>query len=305
MTNRRPYRLAAIVAGAGLLASCTSGGAEEETTPTTADETTASTADGYAIAYESPTAEDFNKLLTPTEGLTNLKQAEILNVDNGTSGAGGSESSALVISFEMESHYCFGVQTAVTESDNEVIIEILTGQLPSIDPTSCEYGIYPYTTEIALSAPVGERTIVPAEPREPAELATPDGETSTGGINDSTPTDGTTATTDGTGDSGTDNTDGGDNTGDENAGGDTTAQTTVTTAATPPNEQTGTPTPVNGAASLIGKFVEEGVEWALDNGLEWRVLTFDGVPFAEETPFNPERISFVVEADRIVRYEWS
>ena len=319
MSNRRPYRLAVVIAGAGLLASCTSGGEAEETSQTTVEETTESTAEDFVIAYESPTADDFNKLLVSRDDLVGLQQAEILNVENGADTPDG-DSSSLVVSFEMESHYCFGVQTNVTESDNELIIEVLTGQLPDVDSSACEYGIYPYTTEVALQAPVGERTITPAEPREPTELAEPDESTSTGGISDSTTSsdpDASSGDTTSGGETGAGDTTTGDTTTGDTGTGDTTAstspestteqptdETTVTTVITPPNEQSGA-APVPGASNLIGMYVEDGVEWALDNGLEWRVLSFDGVPFAEASPNNPERISFVVEADIIVSLEWS
>lgn len=60
------------------------------------------------------------------------------------------------------------------------------------------------------------------------------------------------------------------------------------------------------ADSLIGRRIEEGVEWAMSHDIEWRLLSYDGEPSRgfDDTP-NPERISFTVERDMIVAYEWS
>jgi len=276
----------ALAAGALLVAACTSDGSESATPDTeqgsvvdTGTDSEAGT--DYAIAFDNPTSEDFNRLLPSEDDLLDLQPAAILNVEGDLET--GDDPTSLIVSFEMESHHCYGVQAEVTESANEVIIEILTGLRAGIESASCAYGIYPYTTAVPLETPLGDRTIVPAELREPeVEVAgvttgsqppvtVPDG---SGQDPTTTDTDPATTSPDGTG------------------------------ATTPPGEREGNPPPVVGA-HLVGQFVEDGVEWAIDQGIVWRVISFDGVPYAEESPDDPNRISFVVERDRIVSVAWS
>ena len=38
---------------------------------------------------------------------------------------------------------------------------------------------------------------------------------------------------------------------------------------------------------------------------EWRILSYDGEPVDADGPTDSDRISFVVEWDLIVAYEWS
>lgn len=251
--RRRRNPLMLVLAGVGLLAGCTSGA--DEAAPTGRSDPPSETIagdsagpeDGYSIAYESPDADDFNRLLDPEQGLEELQPVEILNVD--TVGV-----DRLVISFEMESHHCFGVMTAVDETEAEVVIDVRSGRRPGVDGAECTYGIFPYTTAVELASPLGDRVIVQAEPMEPAAAA-------------------------GTGD--------------------------VARAPGPEggNGLEGIDTSV--VEGFLGDHVEEGVEWAILNGVEWRILSYDGEPMDTDGPVDPERLSFVVEGDLIVAYEWS
>jgi alkyl hydroperoxide reductase subunit AhpC len=72
-----------------------------------------------------------------------------------------------------------------------------------------------------------------------------------------------------------------------------------------PVEQGGPAVTIDDASQLIGRRIEDGVEWAIAHDVTWRVLSYDGVPVADDGPLDTTRISFVVDSDRIVRFEWS
>lgn len=272
-----------MVAGCALLAACTSG--TDEATPETTPGEGGTAGEAEVIAFENPDADDFNLLLESRDDLIGGNPVAILNVE----GTGGTE---LILSFEMGSHHCFGVQADAEESQTDVVLEIKTGLLPGVDPASCRYGVYPYTTSVRLAEPLGDRTIATAEEQEP------------------TVDDGSAAA----------------QTAEENAAEDNAtepaAEGTPEPEASPepeaanppaggggampvPLEQDGTTLTIDDASQLIGRHVEDGVEWAIANDVEWRVLSYDGEQVAEDSPLDTTRISFVVDSDLIVRFEWS
>lgn len=189
----RTYPLAIVLAGTGLLLGCSAGNdASEPTTteqPVTANSSSDRGNDGWTqpsigsapaddeasdviddddlvMAFDEPDSHDFNLLLASETALVLPHPVEILNVEI-------SRSDELTVSFEMESHYCFGVHSTVDETDLEVIVGIQTGQHEGIDPSRCSYGIYPYTTAIPLDGPLGDRAITVAETVEPENLPQP------------------------------------------------------------------------------------------------------------------------------------
>ncbi len=261
MTTRTMI-LGAVLAGV-VAAGCSSGGdsgdgaAEPTTVP--ADSGTATdgaVSDGdepgqvdYAVAFEEPGADDLNRLLEPADELLAERQIEILDVAI-------ADEATVVLAFELGSHHCNGVRTEIEESDTEVVVTLIGGQLAEVNPAACAYGTYPYTAEVVLDEPVGDRTIIPAEPTEPDEV---------------TPTPWRPAPT-------ADGTDEPDEAAED-------ADLNVD--------------------FLLGEFIEDGVEWALANDIEWRLLIVDGEPVGARALENPDRLSFVVDADRIVAYEWS
>lgn len=230
----------------------------------------------YTVAFEEPGAEEVNLLLAESDELLAERQVEILDVQ------GGADDTELVLAFELESHRCYGIRTEIVESGTEVVITLIGGQLIDVNPASCTYGTYPYTASVTLDDVLGGRAIVPAEPTEP-ELATAvpwrPPPTAADADDQGTPDD-----TDPTGGVGANGEAGDEAPAADGGGADGGPRT---------------------ADHLLGWFVEDGVEWAIDNDIEWRLLTVDGDAVGARMLEDPDRISFVVEADRIVAYEWS
>lgn len=171
--NPAPRLGLAVLAIAFALAGCTttasggggSGEAEGQPAPagTGADGTVSTTASPVA---QSPTADDFNKLLASEDGLVDVQQVEILGVDETGPGA-------LLVSFEMASHHCYGVHAAVTETDTAVTLDLHTGRRDGVASAACPLGVFPYTTQVTLAAPLGEREVVTgAEPSATAGATT-------------------------------------------------------------------------------------------------------------------------------------
>jgi hypothetical protein len=240
--RRRPVLLVTV---ALLLSGCSGGGeasgpgsVAEPPGASSGSGTGATGSTGAELAFDSPDADDFNLLVVAEDGLVDLKEVEILGVD-------ASDSRQLVVSFEMGSHHCHGVQVAVDESGAEVVLDLRTGRRPGVSPGACAYGVFPYTTEVALARPLGERAV--------STSAAPDRD-----------------------------------------------QAEVDPAAVDPAG-----IDVTDVDIYLGRPIEDGVEWALANDRPWRILSQDGEPVDDVGPADPDRISFVVEADLIVGYEWS
>ncbi len=297
-TASRPVALRLLGAGlamAMLLGACSDG--SEQSTPTTspsasttdgASETDGSGTDGSGgaepIVFESPGADDVDLLVPRAEELVDARPAAILDV-------AGTDGTELILSFEMGSHRCHGVRAQADETDEEVLLSIETGVLPGVDPASCRYGVYPYTTAVTLADPLGERPISTIV-REPADVAGVEADGAVGTApRGGDPTDG------GSADDPTDPVDPDDQTASGPPGGDPSAPS--------PIERGGPTVGIDDAAQLIGRNVEDGVEWAIGHGVEWRILSYDGEPTADDSPFDSTRISFVVDRDLIVRFEWS
>lgn len=276
--NPAPRVGLAVLAGAFALAACTSGGAggpdEAEGLPAPADGATSAAVNPAA---QSPTADDFNKLLASEDGLVEPQQVEILGVDETWPGV-------LLVSFEMASHHCYGVHAAVSETDTAVTLDLDTGRRDGVSPASCPFGVFPYTTEVTLAAPLGEREVV-TDAQTGSGSAGADAAAST----DAGSTSGTTGP-DGTTDAGT-----------------TTAATSSSTAPAAgldPAEVDPATIPADGLDRYLGHHVEDGVEWALANDRPWRIASEDGTSRADGSS-DPARLSFTVVADVIVGYEWS
>ncbi len=238
-----------MLGGLVLAAGCTSV-ADDAADETTDDPTTLGfDATGETVTasetFANPDADDFNLLLPSQPDLTDLTPVDVLDVS-----VADDAENRLIVSFEMGSHECFGVETLVAETANVVSIEVLAGVRPGVSPVNCELGVYPYTTELVLDAPLGDRVLGAAEPREPEVAAEIDEAAPTGSI----------------------------------------GEVEVLPAA-------------DDAPALVGEYVEDGVEWALNNGVEWRIVSMDGEPMESEGE-NPDRIGFVVERDRIVELVW-
>jgi len=282
LLSARPAR-AVVAAGAILLGACTAGGdgASPQATPTTELDSTGDGSGVPAIAFENPDADDFNLLLPSRDDLIDPSPAPILGVE-------GTEDE-LVVSFEMQSHHCHGVHAVAAESDTEVTLAIETGLLPAVDSAACQYGVYPYTAAVVLSDPLGDRSISIAELREPERAASSseDPTADTSRTDEGVEPDEAPPTT-------------------EPGGSSTEANTTGDNSATvSPMERGGPAITIEDASQLIGRPIEDGVEWAIANDVEWRMLSYDGEPVAEQSPLDTSRISFVVDGDRIVRFEWS
>ena len=272
--NPAPRVGLAVLAAAFALAGCTSGGSggpdEAEGLPVAGGGATSTT---VSPAVQSPTADDFNKLLTSEDGLVELQQVEILGVDETAPGV-------LLVSFEMASHHCYGVHAAVTETDTAVTLDLHTGRRDGMSPASCPFGVFPYTTQVTLAAPLGDREVV-------TDAETGSGESGAGAAaGDAGTTSGTTGS-DGTTDAGT-----------------TTADTAAPAADLDPAEVDPATIPVDGIDRYVGHHVEDGVEWALANDRPWRIVSENGTSRADGST-DPTRLSFTVVADVIVGYEWS
>ena len=281
VADRRPWRnpaprlgLAALAATFAL-AACTGGGGDggsgdAEGLPAPADGATATTA---SPAVQSPTADDFNKLLSSEDGLVEPQQVEIVAVDETAPGV-------LLVSFEMASHHCFGVHAAVTETDAAVTLDLHTGRRAGVSPAGCPFGVFPYTTEVTLGAPLGAREVMTDADTGSAAggIGTGTGTASAGGV-----TSGTTGPDATTGDDGT---------------------TAAPDALLDPAEVDPATIPADGIDRYVGHHVEDGVEWALANQRTWRILSEDGTDLADGSS-DPGRLSFTVVADVIVGYEWS
>lgn len=266
-------RLAAptLLACAVVFSGCT--GADDQATDPGETSSTSSSSDGSTETTEMTTADQIIAFAEPdADDFNKLLDSEENLVDPTAATILNVEAmseTGLVLAFEMESHHCFGPRTTVEETDTEILIELRTGQRADVDRAACTYGVYPYTTAVELEHPVGSRTITPAEDREPEQDAAA---TAT----DDPPSTSTTV----------------------DDGDDADVEVTV------PEDDTG---PVAGDAAdhLLGEYIEDGVEWAIDNGFAWRVASYDGVAETDDTSTDPERLSFVVERDRIVSYDWS
>lgn len=258
--NPAPRAGLAVLAAAFALAACTSGGAggsgEAEGLPAPAEGAISTTVSPTA---QSPTADDVNKLLTSEDGLVEPQQVEILAVDETAPGV-------LLVSFEMASHHCYGVHAAVTETGTTVTLNLHTGRRAGVTPAGCPFGVFPYTTQLTLAGPLGEREVV-------TDAGTPTGGTGTiTGI----PGEGSTATT----------------------------TAAPATAPLDPAEIDPATIPAAGIDRYLGHHVEDGVEWALANERAWRILSEDGANLADGSS-DANRLSFTVVADVIVGYEWS
>ncbi|MEZ5410935.1 MAG: hypothetical protein R2761_23095 [Acidimicrobiales bacterium] len=162
--DRRPWRNPmprlglAVLAASFALAACTAGGGaagsgEADGRPSPGDGVAGDgTSTTLSPAAQSPTADDFNKLLTSEDGLMEPQQVQIVAVDETGPGV-------LLVSFEMASHHCYGVHAAVTETAAAVTLDLHTGRRPGASPASCPFGVFPYTTELTLAAPLGEREV--------------------------------------------------------------------------------------------------------------------------------------------------
>jgi len=270
--NPAPRLGLAVLAAAFTLAGCTSGGAggpgEAEGLPAPADGTASTT---VSPAAQSPTADDFNKLLVSEDGLVEPQQVEILGVDETGPGE-------LLVSFEMASHHCYGVHAAVAETDTAVTLDLHTGRRVGVSPAACSFGVFPYTTQVTLESPLGEREVVTGADTGSAAAAV----TGAGATGGTTGRDGTVAGPTGEADT-----------------------TTATLAAgLDPAEVDPATIPADGIDRYMGRHVEDGVEWALANERSWRILSEDGTSLADGS-IDPERLSFTVVADVIVGYEWS
>ncbi len=171
--NRAPRMGLAALAAAFALAACTGGGGgsgEAEGLPTPADGATTPTT--MSPAAQSPTADDFNRLLVSEDGLVEPQQVEILGVDETGPGV-------LLVSFEMASHHCYGVHASVTETDAVVTLDLHTGRRAGVSPAGCPVGVFPYTTQPTLAAPLGEREVV-TDAGNPAQSTDPSGESGEG-----------------------------------------------------------------------------------------------------------------------------
>lgn len=192
MSRPRSYGCAVLMAGTVLFGACTAtddqtsppDGVDEvmdETTNVGSMASTETTGTASVVAFAEPDAEDFNKLLASDDDLDSLQIASILNVEE-------TDTNQLLISFEMESHYCFGPRTRIEETDSEITIELRTGRRLGVAPGACTYGIYPYTTLVELDKPIGSRTMTQAEAREPEPASSASPKASTPDIVEETDT---------------------------------------------------------------------------------------------------------------------
>ena len=286
VTERTLLRLGGgLIAGMVLLGGCTSGG-DDGANPDPDSGAPSDSADiaaaGEDLPFASPGAEDFNRVVASRDDLTATMPVAVLSVDS-------LDALSLSVTFEMESHHCHGITASVEETVAEIIIEVRTALLPERSLADCSYGIFPYTTVLPLDAPVGGRTIVLAEDREPEPLAAAEA-TSLPPAQDETET--------GPEDAGPDDA-GPEDTGPDDAELDDTDQ------------EVGQPLDAAAAAAdpdfdrFIGRHIEEGVEWAINNEIRWRLISQDGVAVDPDGAIEPGTVGFVVAADLIVSYEIS
>jgi len=305
MTKRLRYPVALAFAGMVLAAGCTADAepesASEEATASTVGDEIADDADGVGsnadsasdaagevrVSFESPDADDFNLPLESEENLQSLQPIEILDIDQAKADDG-----RLVLIFEMESHKCLGVQVTVDEGEHDVVIGLQSGLRPGVRSSDCVYGVFPYTTEVELDGPLGDRILSPAEPLEPSERV------------DDTANE---AATDDRSDDADSAAPAPDTTSDTGSGGTSSSDTTTSSDADPADGavEDEEPDPKVEVDGFVGQHIEDGVEWAINGDIEWRVLSFDGVELDVDGSVDPDRISFVVERDLIVTYEWS
>jgi len=156
--NPAPRVGLAVLAAALALAGCTTGGSSgtggAEGLPAPAESAVGGASSStLRPAAQSPTADDFNRLLTSEDGLVEPQQVQIVAVDE-------TEPGVLLVSFEMASHHCYGVHAAVTETGTAVTLDFHTGRRAGVSLAGCPFGVFPYTTQVTLAAPLGEREVV-------------------------------------------------------------------------------------------------------------------------------------------------
>lgn len=79
--------------------------------------------------------------------------AEIVTIDDQTIG----------IRYQNGSEPCALANVTITEGDSEISVALETGLHPNAAAMSCIAQVVDYEIQISLDAPIGERTIVPAE----------------------------------------------------------------------------------------------------------------------------------------------
>jgi hypothetical protein len=283
MTRATSSILLALVVAGLALGACSGGGdpqAAPDPDPLTGSAATSNQPDGATImlASDSPTADDYHKLVASEDGLSELQPVQILDAATpvgtpvGTPAGlspqpqlGASVPQGLVVSFEMQSHHCYGIHVSVTESDTEVVLDLQTGRRDGVPPTACTYGVYPYSTEVTLASPLGGRSLTTSAERPAQTSGAASGGTSPTRVPAATATDGQTDP-----------------------------------AAIDPSL-----IPALDVDRYVGQHVEDGVEWALANDRPWRIVSEDGEARPDDSGADRERLSFTVVADVIVAYEWS
>lgn len=240
--TKNSAHLIGLAVSAALLASSCSPGSDEaqpdkaSTTDAEDSEELSSDSSDGSKGPDVGTAED--GFLETVEVRTDLEDTTPVDVLEVTS-----NDTELVLTFEMGSQQCYGVDASVDEGDSEVVLNVQTGRLPEASE-ACVEGVYPYQVSIPLGEALDDRPIRQAEPEEPAEE---------------------------------------------------------------PMEEPAAQALASGKPSvdhLMGLPVEEGVQWAIENELEWQLSSYGGV--AREVGSKDEnRLSFEVESDKIVGIEWA
>lgn len=59
------------------------------------------------------------------------------------------------------------------------------------------------------------------------------------------------------------------------------------------------------AERLVGRHIEDGIAWAEERGIEWRLTVIGDRVVDADTPARDDRISFQTDSDIIVAVEWS
>ncbi len=235
--SRQSVQLVGFVVALGvIMSSCSSGQGSAEPSKTIPGTTVVDSVDVGSNGTDLATAEEgFMEMVEVRLDLEEPTTVDVLEVT--------SNDSELVLTFEMGSQQCYGVDASAEEVDGEVVLNVESGRLPDV-AEPCVEGVYPYRVTVPLEAPLEGRSIRQAEPREPAREPT------------------------------------------EEPAAEALA--------------TGKPDVVH----LIGRPVEEGVQWAIENELEWHLASYDGV-VVEPDGVDENRLSFEVRSDRIIGVSWA
>jgi hypothetical protein len=184
------------------------------------------------------------------------------------------DDTTLGVRYEAASEPCSGAVAEVTETADTVTVVLETGLNPDAAALSCIAQVIAYELAVPLDAPLGDRALV--FDREPG-----DGDDGSAMLR---PGSGS-APDPGRGDTGS---------------GDAPTSTTTPSTTSPPNDDS-PPDGLAPASAYVGLTIGEATRKADGEGRPWRIGRRDDELFALTADYNPDRLTFEVDADIVTR----